>query len=109
MKLLLLPLILVCLMVPVFARECQVDGISDSPQKLTCQFQDEKIALTCQRGTYFLNQARVTLAYHLEVEEGAVPLVFKTSESELTVLLRSKVDIVAELTTGRSAKFGQCY
>ncbi len=106
---LLSALILVCLMNSAIARDCKVYGISDSPQKLTCQFGAETVRLSCQEGTYYLNQSKVNLAFHLEVEDGAVPLVFRTSDFELTVIIQSKVDIQAELVRGRLTRNGQCF
>lgn len=106
---LLSTLILVCLMTPALARDCKVYGISDSPQKLTCQFGAETIRLSCQKGTYFLNQSKVNLAFHMEVEDGAVPLIFRASDLELTVIMQSKIDIQAELVRGRLIRNGQCF
>ncbi len=65
---------------------CEVYGISDSPQSLSCRFQREELELTCKEGVYQLNDEAVDVAYHLEVEEGPVPLVFHSSQYELTVL-----------------------
>jgi len=101
--------ILVCLMNPALARDCKVYGISDSPQKITCQFGTETIHLSCKQGTYFLNQSKVNVAFHMEVEDGAVPLVFRASNLELTVVMQSKVDIQAELVRGRLSRNGQCF
>jgi hypothetical protein len=68
---------------------CEVYGISDSPQALTCRFQREEIKLTCDDGTYLLGGVTVEAAYHLEVEEGPTPLVFHTKRGDLTVTLNS--------------------
>ncbi|MES2526208.1 MAG: hypothetical protein V4598_03950 [Bdellovibrionota bacterium] len=65
---------------------CEVYGISDSPQNFSCRFQGEELALTCKEGIYQLNDEAVDVAYHMEVEEGPVPLVFHSSKYELTVL-----------------------
>lgn len=48
------------------------------------------------------------MAYHLEVEEGPTPLVFKTKDSELTVVIQSKADILAELVRNRTHMNGTC-
>lgn len=107
MKYLILSLLL---SLPVFgqSRLCEVYGISDSPQKLNCSFPNLTIALTCVKGTYFLNSTRVSTAYHLEVESGPTPLVFDAKEMELTVVMNSKVNITAELAReGRSLQ-GKC-
>jgi hypothetical protein len=66
---------------------CEVYGISDSPQSLSCSFGGDETPLTCQNGTYLLSGVVVEAAYHLEVEEGPTPLVFKTNHDELTVTL----------------------
>lgn len=66
---------------------CEVYGISDSPQTLVCAFGDEKMKLTCRKGTYFLDDEAVEVAFHLEVEEGPTPLVFRTQSGELTVTM----------------------
>lgn len=65
---------------------CEVYGISDSPQSYSCRFQGEKLNLTCKEGVYQLNDEAVEEAYHMEVEEGPVPLVFRSSKNELTVI-----------------------
>lgn len=107
MKLILL-FILVCLSAPSFGALCKVYGISDSPQKLDCSFGQSSIQLRCKSGQYFLNNLKVDQAYHLEVEDGPVPLVFKTKSSELTVLIQSKVDIEAEYSVGSRSRMGSC-
>jgi uncharacterized beta-barrel protein YwiB (DUF1934 family) len=106
-KLLVLPF-LVTIMSTAFARDCKVYGISDSPQKLTCKINNSIMNLRCIDGDYFLNASKVSVAYHMEVEEGAVPLVFKASDMQLTVVMESKVDIQAELLKGRKTFTGTC-
>ncbi len=91
-----------------WAKDCQVYGISDSPQKLDCRFNQTRIALRCIRGTYFLNNSRVKTAFHMEVEEGPVPLVFKASDMQLMVMIESKIDIQAELEAGNRMLSGTC-
>jgi hypothetical protein len=65
---------------------CEVYGISDSPQSYSCRFSGENINLTCKEGIYHLQDEVVESAYHLEVEDGPVPLVFRSAQSELTVV-----------------------
>ena len=91
-----------------WAKDCQVYGISDSPQKLDCRFNQTKIALRCIKGTYFLNNSRVKTAFHMEVEEGPVPLVFKAPDIQLTVVIESKIDIQAELEVRNRMLSGTC-
>lgn len=101
-------LTLIFLASPSWARPCQVYGISDSPQKLDCRFKDSSIALRCVNGKYFLNREVVSNAFHMEVEEGSVPLVFKSVGMQLTVVIEPKVDIQAELQRGSRTLFGTC-
>lgn len=68
----------------VFAVDCKVYGISDSPQGMTCSFPELNLKLTCHNGTYYLNKEAVSVAFHMEVEDGPVPLVFKSSTMQLT-------------------------
>ena len=91
-----------------FAADCKVYGISDSPQKLTCSFKSSEIALRCKGGSYYLNSTKVLQAFHYEVEEGPVPLVFKAKDMQLTVLIKSKVQIEAELEKNGKASTGTC-
>lgn len=91
-----------------FAKKCEVFGISDSPQKLSCTFPGLSVNLSCRNGVYFLNSTRVNQAFHLEVEEGPTPLVFKTNDSELTVVIESKVDILAEIVRKGIRHNGTC-
>lgn len=92
-----------------FAKDCVVYGISDSPQSLNCSFQKlPSVELRCVNGNYYLNSSKVSVAFHMEVEAGPVPLVFRTSEGALTVLLHSKRNIEAYLNRGRSDFPGKC-
>jgi hypothetical protein len=91
-----------------FATNCKVFGISDSPQKLKCRFKTFDLNLSCHRGHYFVNNDRVVRAYHLDVEDGAVPLVFDTSHSKLTIMMNSKVDIKALLKMKNRIYSGTC-
>jgi hypothetical protein len=101
-------IILVSLMPNAFAGACQVFGISDSPQKLTCSFKHQEINLHCDKGIYFLNTSRVAQAFHYEVEEGPVPLVFKASDMQLTVIIHSKNRMEAELEKDGKVRSGSC-
>jgi hypothetical protein len=109
MKLLLFTLSMVCLSSEALARKCEVYGISDSPQKLTCKFPAEQIRLRCLNGQYYLNSVKVKAAYHYEVEEGATPLVFDTESMQLVVVMESKDNISAELEVkGQDLVIGTC-
>lgn len=90
------------------ASACKVDGISDSPQGMTCKFKDRLINLTCQKGVYFLNEDLVNVAFHMEVEVGAVPLVFKADAMTLTAVQINKSKYEAELQVGRTSMTGVC-
>jgi hypothetical protein len=105
--LIVLSLTLACL--PLWAAPCEVYGISDSPQKLSCEISKEKWSLTCEKGTYYLNEQKVLTAFHFEIEEGPVPLVFKTKNSQLTVIINSKNDISAELQKDKLIRNGNCF
>ena len=90
-----------------FASACKVDGISDSPQGMSCKFKNRVINLTCQKGVYFLNEEPVTVAFHMEVETGSVPLVFRATTMTLTaVQLEKSYD--ADLELGRNHLTGTC-
>lgn len=92
-----------------FGRECEVYGISDSPQKLDCSFDQVQIDLRCRNGKYYLNTVPVKAAYHYEVEYGSVPLVFEANETKLIVVIESKIDIMADLErSGRKTVTGTC-
>ena len=92
----------------VYGQACKVYGISDSPQKLDCSFKKMQVNLTCQKGDYYLNGAKVEEAFHMEVESGPVPLVFKAPEGQLSVLIHSKSNISAELEQGNRLLRGKC-
>lgn len=90
------------------AAGCKVFGISDSPQKLHCRFKKFDLALACKNGNYFLNASKVSVAFHMEVEEGAVPLVFRAPGMELTVVINSPRHIDAELNKAGDTMTGSC-
>ena len=76
----------------VFATDCRVDGISDSPQEMNCYIHDNRVVeslnLNCSDGNYQLHWKNkvypVDIAYHEEVEAGASPLVFRSRIVSLT-------------------------
>lgn len=87
---------------------CEVYGISDSPQSLTCTFRNEKITVTCRNGLYYVEDDQVEGAYHLEVEEGPTPLVFRIRTGELTVTMGPGRKHEAVLTTNGKKMTGNC-
>ena len=107
MKLLFL-LVCVSFSFTTFSKECQVYGISDSPQKYDCRINGSTFLLRCRDGQYFLNSQKIKQAYHMEVEKGSVPLVFEASGVKLTILIQSKTDVLAELETGEGLERGSC-
>ncbi len=76
----------------VFASDCRVDGISDSPQEMNCYIHDNRLVellnLKCLEGNYHLLWKNkffpVDVAYHEEVVSGASPLVFRSGSLSLT-------------------------
>ena len=104
----LLGLILLLNSAPLLASPCKVYGISDSPQKLECTFaQNEDIALSCSEGVFYLNDEKVLSAYHLDVETGSSPLVFKTAKSSL-IITKQKTHFIAERENTEGSVFGEC-
>lgn len=106
--------VILCLALTLFslsalARPCEVYGISDSPQRLSCKFENQDLELTCRQGQYRLNQSPVQEAYHMEVEEGPVPLVFKARDKKLTVLIQDENHIEAELQSEKLSFIGTCH
>ncbi len=87
---------------------CEVYGISDSPQSFTCRFQGEELNLSCKEGIYQLNDQVVDNAYHLEVEEGPVPLVFHSPGYELTVITGKGRRHEATLRSNGKSLSGTC-
>lgn len=91
MKTLILALII---STSAFAVDCEVDGISDSPQKYSCIFKDgkriETLHLLCVDGKYQIQWLGkvldVSVAYHEEVETGSNPLVFIADQLTLTTI-----------------------
>jgi hypothetical protein len=87
---------------------CEVYGISDSPQSLTCSFRNELINLTCLNGIYSLGGETVEAAFHLEVEDGPTPLVFRTKSGDLTVTMTSHRKNEAVLSREGKRLSGNC-
>lgn len=90
------------------ATPCEVYGISDSPQSLSCTLARKTIDLTCKEGVYHVGDEAVEAAFHYEVEEGPVPLVFKTKTRELVVSLESGRKYGATLTRNGKKSRGNC-
>ena len=96
----------------VLAAGCQVDGISDSPQKYDCTINVDKKAeplhLVCVNGTYQLQWmgkvTDVSVAYHEEVETGSSPLVFRADQLTLKT-----VDETASLVSNGKELKGLCH
>lgn len=113
MKVLLLGLLLPT---ALFAADCKVDGISDSPQHQTCYLQKglrmEPIRLSCVDGQYKLRWEKklltVETAYHEEVERGPSPLVFVAGTLNF-VLVSYKLYNHGELVVGDKLYHGICF
>jgi hypothetical protein len=105
---LILTIFLVSLLSVAHAADCKVYGISDSPQKLNCTFKRSSLALTCKDGQYYLDNSRVSVAFHMEVEDGPVPLVFRAPGMELTVMINTPTNIEAELVKSGTTISGTC-
>lgn len=106
MRYLILFFIISTFSLPVFSK-CKVYGISDSPQKLSCVLGKRTIDLTCKRRTYYIDTEKVSLAFHMEVEEGATPLVFKTNSGK-TLIVVPENQILAEYEDGDDYFQGTC-
>lgn len=87
---------------------CEVYGISDSPQSLSCLFGKKTVDLSCRNGVYFLNETPVEAAFHYEVEDGPVPLVFKTGAEQLVVTLGKGRSHKATLEAQEKKLSGSC-
>lgn len=78
--------------VVALANDCRVDGISDSPQKISCYIHVGMLIKTldveCREGNYQITweskSYEVDQAYHEEVEAGSNPLVFQAGRLSLT-------------------------
>lgn len=101
-----LTLLLLISSLPAWAK-CKVYGISDSPQKLSCDFESIKVRLSCKWRNYYLNGEKVNLAFHMDVEEGATPLVFKTNSGKTLTVLPEDT-ILAEFDNGKAYYQGSC-
>ena len=77
-----------------FAKDCRVDGISASPQKISCYLHVGKFIKTldveCREGNYQIEWEQkvydVNQAYHEEVERGSNPLVFQADRLSLKTI-----------------------
>lgn len=95
---------------------CEVDGISDSPQSMSCYIHNGKLIgkldLSCEDAKYHLKwkgkKREVTTAYHEDVEQGSSPLVFMADEMSLTTV-SYKVYSTAELVIGEKTYSGLCF
>lgn len=111
-------MLLLAFLIPMsaFAINCEVDGISDSPQKLNCYIHDgsmiEKLNLSCSDGRYRIawkgKNYDVDMAYHEEVESGSNPLVFVSGEISLTTVSH-RVYSRAKLTASGKSIDGLCF
>jgi hypothetical protein len=96
--------------------QCEVDGISDSPQGMKCfiynQARINKLELECVQSQYHLilkgNRHQVEAAYHEEVETGSSPLVFVSGEVSLTTVSYG-VYSLAELKIQEKISKGLCF
>ncbi len=92
MKLIIFVLLFPCL---AFASKCNVYGISDGPQKLSCVIKVgkklKKMLLQCESSQYKLiwnnRSYPVDTAYHEEVESGSNPLVFRSEKILFTAII----------------------
>jgi hypothetical protein len=94
--------------VKAFAQACKVYGISNSPQHLSCNFSKMQVELSCQRGTYYMNDVKVDMAFHYDVERGPSPLVFRNEQMQLVVRIYSANRKRAELQLGNTHLRGNC-
>lgn len=110
MKVLTLFLLTFSLSLPLFAQSklCEVYGITDSPQKLDCSLGGDSVKLRCREGVYYLNESEVTVAYHEEVEEGPTPLIFRTADSKLSIMMYSSRKIEGQLSRDSRSLSGTC-
>jgi hypothetical protein len=95
---------------------CEVDGISDSPQSMSCYIHNGKLIgkldLSCDDEKYHLKwkekKVEVNTAYHEDVEEGSSPLVFLAEQMTLRTV-SYKVYSTAELIIGEKTYSGLCF
>lgn len=107
--------VMLVLSINAFAAPCAVDGISDSPQAYHCNIKNgvmtEKLELVCRDGNYGLiysgKEAKVTAAYHEEVEEGSNPLVFVADRITLTTISQSSFAQAFVVVDGKNLE-GRC-
>lgn len=109
-------LLLICLPMSAFAINCEVGGISDSPQKMNCYISDgkliESLSLICSEGQYLLSYKGkshpVDVAYHEEVESGSNPLVFNAADMSLRTIAY-RLYSRADLTINDKTLNGLCF
>jgi len=99
-----------------FSAECNVYGISDSPQRINCYIHQnaelEPLSLFCKNGVYNIvwknARYKVEQAYHEEVERGSTPLIFQTASLSLkTISLH--IYGQAKLSTKNGSFDGICF
>jgi hypothetical protein len=110
-------LIIFLLLFPCFAvaSKCNVYGISDGPQNLSCIIQvgerKKEILLECESSRYKLiwNNRSYTVdsAYHEEVESGSNPLVFRSGKIIFTAIIH-RYSAQAELEVSGHLYKGIC-
>jgi len=110
--------LLFALLIPasVFAADCEVGGISDSPQSMTCEIGQEKtlekLSLVCDDGSYKISWRGktfdVTDAYHEDVEEGSSPLVFIAEKLTLRTVSFTSYSS-AQLVSDGKGMIGRCF
>ncbi len=103
-----LPFIALLVTTAAAAGVCRVSGISDSPQAISCRFKETSIELRCDGGKYFINEFPVKAAFHFDVEEGPVPLVFDTESFRLVVEIDTDHRVKAILSSEQETKKGKC-
>lgn len=110
MKVLPMVFLTFSLSLPLLAQSklCEVYGISDSPQKLDCSLGGDTVKLRCREGIYYINETEVNVAYHEEVEDGPTPLIFRTADSKLSIMMYSPRKIEGELSRQSRSFSGTC-
>ncbi len=99
-----------------WAVNCEVDGISDSPQGLSCYISHgkliKKLDITCKDGRYTLRwegqKFFIDTAYHEDVATGSSPLVFVSLNLSLKVT-KHRLYHRAELVMAEKSCDGLCF
>ena len=95
MKNLTLSISLLLLSFTAHAENCKVSGISDSPQTISCRYQDGwshhmKLLIHCVDGSYQFSETAngspagggaIVSTYHEDVQSGTCPLFFKLEDT----------------------------